>query len=152
MYGELKSSINVWYAKIKYLCLVPYEQIINQTAERRFQTKNCVSKGREGCLGTREPRISNSTCCWKKKGWAMLSPPNAISHLCTLIFCSGNFCFIPDSSRHTNPAQFGLDMLVPIMSCFFCRVQLGTGDIAPPGAITLTPEDKHRTRFMVNFP
>ena len=59
--------------------------------------------------------------------------------LCTLNFCSGNLCFMPERSRETTPAQFGLAMLVPIMSCFFCSVQFGTGEMAPPGAITLTP-------------
>lgn len=68
--------------------------------------------------------------------------------LCTLSFWSGNLCFMPERSRETTPAQFGLAMLVPIISCFFCSVQLGTGEIAPPGAMTLTPGTIDNTQII----
>lgn len=69
----------------------------------------------------------------------LLAPWIVRSYLCTLSVFSGNFCFIAEISRDTTPAQLGLAMLVPIMSCFFCNVQFGTGAMAPPGAMMLTP-------------
>jgi hypothetical protein len=41
------------------------------------------------------------------------------------------------SARH--PQAFGELMLVPFMSCLLCSVQVGTGLMAAPGAVMLTP-------------
>lgn len=39
-----------------------------------------------------------------------------------------------------HPLALGDDIDVPFINCFFCKVQLGTEVMAPPGAEMLTPK------------